>query len=175
MIMEEKEKNSINHCVRSLHRNIGFFVIGLTIIYSISVIVLTYRDTNFLKHETLVEKTLSPNMETSELGEVLHLRDFKVLKNEGEIVYFQNGTYNKVTGFVKYSKTELPAIFNKFTNLHKASSKNLKHLFSTLFGILLSFLAISSFWMFKTKTKLFRRGICIAGLGVVSAAILLVL
>lgn len=173
--MEEKENKSINHCIRSLHRDIGFFVIGLTVIYSISGIVLTYRDTTFLKHETLVEKTLSPNMEASELGKVLHLRDFKVLKNEGEIVYFQNGTYNKVTGFVKYSKIELPAIFNKFTNLHKASSKNLKHLFSIIFGILLLFLAISSFWMFKTKTKLFRRGICIAGLGVVCVIILLIL
>ena len=45
MIMEEQEKKSINHFVRSLHRDIGFFVIGLTIIYSISGIVLTYRDT----------------------------------------------------------------------------------------------------------------------------------
>jgi hypothetical protein len=173
--MEEKENKSINNCIRSLHRDIGFFVIGLTIIYSISGIILTYRDTNFLKYETLVEKTLSPNMEASELGKVLHLRDFKFLKNEGEIEYFQNGTYNKSTGFVKYSKKELPPILNKLTNLHKASSRNLKHLFSTIFGILLLFLAISSFWMFKTKTKLFRRGICIAGLGVVFAIILLVL
>ncbi len=173
--MEEKENKSINNCIRSLHRDIGFFVIGFTIIYSISGIVLIYRDTDFLKHETLVEKTLSPNMEASELGKVLHLRDFKILKNEGEIEYFQNGTYNKVTGFVKYSKKELPTILNNFNNLHKASSKNLKHLFSTIFGILLFFLAISSFWMFKTKTKLYRRGICIAGLGVVCAIILLVL
>ena len=54
MIMEEKENKSINHCIRSLHRDIGFFIIGLTIIYSMSGIVLTYRDTNFLKHETLI-------------------------------------------------------------------------------------------------------------------------
>jgi len=173
--MEEKENPSINHYMRLLHRDIGFFVIGLTIIYSVSGILLIYRDTNFLKHKTSVEKQLSPNMEASQLGKVLHLRDFKVLKNEGEIVYFQNGTYNKVTGFVEYSKVELPAVLNKLTSLHKASSKNLKHLVSTIFGILLLFLAISSFWMFKTKTKLLRRGICIAGLGVVSAAILLVL
>lgn len=173
--MEEKEKKSINHCVRSLHRDIGFFVIGLTIIYSISGIVLTYRDTNFLKYERIVEKTLSPNMEASELGKALHLRDFKVLKNEGEIEYFQNGTYNKVTGLVKYSEKKLPPILNKFNNLHKSSSRNLMHLFSTIFGILLLFLAISSFWMFKTKTKLFRRGIYIASSGVVFAIILLVL
>ena len=106
--MEEQEKKSINHFVRSLHRDIGFSVIGLTIIYSISGIVLTYRNTNFLKHETLIEKTLSPNMEASELGKVLHLRDLKVLKSEGDIEYFQNVTYNKITGLVKYSKKELP-------------------------------------------------------------------
>ena len=171
--MEEKENKSINHWIRSLHCDIGFFAIGLTIIYSISGIVLTYRDTDFLKYETIVERTLSPNIETSELGKVLRLKDMKVLKNEGEIVYFQNGTYNKTTGLVKYSEKKLPEILNKLNNFHKASSKNLKHLFSTTFGILLLFLAISSFWMFKTKTELFRRGICVAGLGVVFAIIFL--
>lgn len=52
--MEKKEKKSINHYMRSLHRDIGFFVIGLIVIYSISGVVLIYRDTNFLKHDAVI-------------------------------------------------------------------------------------------------------------------------
>jgi hypothetical protein len=175
MNVEQKEKKSITHTMRSLHRDIGFFVIGLIVIYSLSGVVLIYRDTNFLKHEKLVEKKLSPNMELSELGKVLHMRDFQVLKTDGAIVYFQNGTYDKETGVVKYSTKELPAWISKFNALHQASSRSLVHWFTTVLGVLLLFLAISSFWMFKPKTKLFRRGIYFAVSGIIAAIILLLL
>lgn len=171
--MEHKEKKSISHYMRSLHRDIGFFVIGLIAIYSISGVLLIYRDTNFLKHDTLVEKKLAPNIDISELGKVLRLRDFNVLKTDGSIIYFQNGTYDKETGIAKYSMKELPLWINKFNNLHKTSSKSLVHWFTTVFGILLFFLAISSFWMFKPKTRLFRRGIYFAASGILAAIILL--
>lgn len=174
MNLEQSEKKSINQYMRSWHRDIGFFVIGLIVIYSISGVVLIYRDTNFLKHETLVEKELPPNMESSELEKALRLRDFQVLKTDGGIIYFKNGTYDKETGVAEYSAQELPSWINKFNNLHKSSSKSLVHWFTTIFGILLLFLAISSFWMFKPKTKLFRRGIYFAASGIVVAILLLV-
>lgn len=173
--MEQKVKKTINHYMLSLHRDIGFFIIGLTAIYSISGIVLIYRDTGFLKHEAVIEKTLPPNLKKSELGKELHIKDLKVLKNEGDSVYFQNGTYNKTTGVARYTEKTLPFILNKFNNLHKSSSKSLTHWFSTVFGILLFFMAISSFWMFKPATKLFRRGIYIAVAGAVAVIILLIL
>jgi hypothetical protein len=173
--MEQKGKKSLNHYMRALHRDVGFFIIGLTIIYSISGIVLIYRDTNFLKHEAMVEKKLSPNMEAPELGSVLHIRDFKVSKSEGDILYFQNGNYNKATGVATYSTNELPSFLNKFNSLHKSASKSSIHLFTTIFGILLLFLAISSFWMFKANSKLFRRGMILASAGIVVSIILLIL
>lgn len=46
----------------------------------------------------------------------LHLRNFKVLKSEGDMVYFQNGIYNKATGLVQYKEKVLP--------LHKTSSQS---------------------------------------------------
>lgn len=173
--MEQKGKKSLNHYMRSLHRDVGFFIIGLTIIYSVSGIVLIYRDTNFLKHEAVVEKKLSPNMEVPELGSMLHIRDLKVSKSEGGILYFQNGNYNKVTGVATYSSNELPSFLNKFNSLHKSSSKSSIHLFTTIFGVLLLFLAISSFWMFKANSKLFRRGMILASAGIVVSIILLVI
>ena len=173
--MKTKKIKSIQHYMRSLHRDIGFFVIGITILYGISGIVLIYRDTEFLKSEKQIEKKLSPNMENEELERALHMRNFEVQKTDGEMVYFNKGSYNKSTGTVLYTTKSLPAFIDKFNNLHKASSKSTVHWFSTIFGILLLFLAISSFWMFKPQTKMFRRGILFAGIGVVFTIILLFL
>jgi hypothetical protein len=106
---------------------------------------------------------------------ILHIKNLEILKTEGDVVYFQNGTYNKATGVAMYSDKVLPTFLQKFNNLHRKSSKNLAHLFSTIFGILLLFLAISSFWMFKPNSKMFRRGIILAGSGLIFAIILLLL
>ncbi|MCK9203374.1 MAG: hypothetical protein M0P58_02930 [Bacteroidales bacterium] len=173
--MAPKEKKSLNHYMRSLHRDIGFFVIGLTLIYGISGIVLIYRDTDFLKQEKVIEKKLNPNMDASDLPQMLHMRDFKVIKSEGDILYFQNGNYNSKTGIATYTSKELPSFFECLISLHFSSSRDLVHWFSLTYGILLLFLAISSFWMFKPKTKLFRRGICFAGAGIVFSIIILLL
>jgi len=173
--MEQKTKKTLNQYARTLHRNIGFFIVGLVIVYSLSGIVLIYRDTNFLKREALVEKKLSPNLADAELGLALQLRNLKIERTEGDIIYFQNGTYNKVTGEAAYSTTELPLLIKKLTDLHKTPSKNIKHWSTIVFGVLLLFMAISSFWMFKPGTNFFRKGIFMAGAGIVAAVILLFL
>lgn len=171
--METKPKKSINSIMRSLHRDIGFFIIGLTVIYSISGLVLIYRETGFLKHVQQTEKKLSPNINESELGGILHMRNLEGLETVGDVVSFKNGTYNKTTGIVRYSENVLPPFLEKLNSLHKTSDKSVTHWFSTIFAVLLLFLAVSSFWMFKTKTKLFRRGLVFAGIGLTIAVILL--
>lgn len=173
--MEQNEKKSINYYIRSLHRDIGFFVIGLTIIFSISGIVLVYRDSDFLKFPQKIERKLEPNMQADELGRILHMRDFKVQKTEGDIVYFESGTYNKTTGIAAYTSKELPAFLNVFSAFHKSSSHDAMHLMVVIYGVLLLFLALSSFWMFKTRSKFFKRGIYFAGAGFVVAVLVLFL
>jgi len=173
--METKERKSIHYYMRSLHRDIGFFVIGLAVVYSMSGIILIYRDTDFLKQEKLIEKQLSPDIKVEDLGKELRMRNFEVQKTEADLVYFQNGTYNKTTGLAKYTEKKLPAFLEKLTNLHKAISKNSSHIFSVVFGLLFLFLAISSFWMYKAKSKMFRRGMIFTASGVILVIILLLL
>lgn len=174
-IMQQKEKKSFSQYMRSLHRDIGFLVMGLTIIYCVSGIMLIYRHTGLLKHETLIEKQISPDLEATELCGVLRLRNFKVLGEEDNVIYFNAGTYNKTTGLAVYSVKKLPPLLNKFTRLHKSSNKNSIHWFTTVFGILLLFMAISSLWMLKFKEKLYHKGIYIMGIGILAAIILLLL
>lgn len=170
--MEQKEKKTINYYMRALHRDIGFFAIGLIIIYSLSGIVLVYRDTDFLKHNTKVEIKLSPNMEPSALSQALRMKDFKVTNTEGETICFKDGSYNKTTGVAIYTSKENIFPINKFIDIHKVMSSNPIHYFNTLFGLILLFLAISSFWMFKSGTKSFRRGIVIASIGIILTILL---
>lgn len=171
----KKTKKSISNYMRSLHRDIGFFVIGLTIVFSLSGITLVYRDLDFMTYETQIEKKLSPNMELPEIGKALHIRDLKVTNTEGETIYFQNGSYNKSTGITIYKTREVYFPFNKFIDFHMTMSKNITHWFATIYGIFLFFLAISSFWMFKNGTNSFRRGLYITSAGILLTIIILLI
>ena len=41
--------HDIHYWIRSLHRDIGFFLVGLTLVYVLSGLLLIYRDTGFLQ------------------------------------------------------------------------------------------------------------------------------
>lgn len=159
--------------MRSLHRDLGYLTFGLVIIYALSGIFLLYRNTEFLKKEVTVERQLKPDMQAEDLGRELRMREFKVTKTEGDIVYFQNGTYNKVSGMANYKSKDVMFPFNKFINFHKAISSNATHWFNLAFGAIFLFLAISSLWMFKVNTKTFKRGMILTGIGIVCSVLLL--
>ncbi|MBW6536804.1 MAG: hypothetical protein K0B11_17485 [Mariniphaga sp.] len=165
-------KNRLTRIMRSLHRDIGFILIGLTIIYSLSGILLIYRDTGFLKKEREITQTIAPNLEAEELASILHMRNFKVVRTDGNMLFFNNGQYNRENGLVEYTSRELPAWLNKMNSLHKTSTRSPLHWLGIIYGILLFFMAISSLWMFKSGTGLFRRGIILTASG---AAVVLVI
>lgn len=173
--MENRNKKSTYRWMRVLHRDIGFFVIGLTVIYCISGIMLTYRDTGFLKSETAIEKTIDLGLRANQLGKVLKLREIEVLSEDEKEIRFSSGTYNKETGVASYLSKEIPLVLQSFNNLHKVPSKDSRHWFTSLYAVLLLFLAISSFWMYKPGNKYFQRVINTALLGVfVSLALIFV-
>ena len=84
-------RRNLRWYMRYLHNKIGFFIAGLVIIYGLSGIVQTYRDTSFLKHDVLHEKQLSAGLNEAQLGGNLKLRDFKVAKIAGDTALFQGG------------------------------------------------------------------------------------
>lgn len=174
-----KKYKSINYYMRLLHRYIGFFVIGLTVIYSLSGIVLIFRDTNFLKSEILVEQKVTSGLKAEELGKTLHKKNLKIIGDDGKIIHFKlkknDGTYNKTSGLAIYQSTELPFLLKRFEQLHKSSSDGSLYWFTTIYGGLLFFLAISSFWMFKPDSTFFRSGVYVSSAGGVFAIVLLIL
>lgn len=159
--------------MRVIHRYLGFFLAGIMAVYSISGIILIFRDTDFLKTEKLKTKQVKTNAQAEELGKMLQIKDLKIDKEEGNILIFKNGTYDKSTGTANYTVKELPYIVDKMTHLHKAKSSEPLFFFNIFFGLSLFFFVISSFWMFMPSTDVFKKGMYFAIGGIILTLILL--
>ena len=158
---------------RVIHRYLGFFLAGIMAIYAISGMLLIFRNTDFLKKATKIEKQVKPNLATRQLGPALKIKRLRVDKEEGNIYYFKNGTYNKETGMAKYTKKELPFLLKKMTHLHKANTNHPLFFLNIFFGASLLFFVISAFWMFMPGTDVFKKGIWFSLAGVVLTLVLL--
>lgn len=168
----DKIKNTRSF-MRIVHRYLGYFLAGIMAVYSVSGILLVYRDTDFLKKEKNYDKVIDKNLSEKELGKELKIKNLEVEKTEGTVLKFKQGTYNASTGQAKYSKKELPFVLDKMTKLHKAQSKDTLSPLNTFFGVSLFFFVISSFWMFNPKTKAFKRGIIFTVAGLIVSIILI--
>lgn len=164
---------STNFYMRIFHRYLGFFLAGIMAVYALSGIVLIFRDTEFLKKEVQIERKLNVDIPSDELGKQLRIKEFKIAKEEGDIIYFENGQYNKVTGMATYSGKELPYVLNQMTKLHKANTNEPLFYLNIFFGISLLFFVLSSFWMFLPKTKTFKKGVYYTLAGIILTIVLL--
>ena len=175
---EKEGGKSLCYYMRLLHRDIGFLMIGLTLAFSLSGILLVYRATDFMKSETQVTRTLDPALSIEDVGRALHLRKLSVGDDDGQRIAFssgemaRDGSYDRTTGEVSYTAQQLPTFLEKLNALHKTSSGSALHWFSALYGVLLTFLAVSSLWMFKPSTRQFRRGLLLTAGGLVLAGAL---
>lgn len=171
----EATGSKMRRVMRDLHNKIGFFIVGLVIIYALSGIVQTYRDTDFLKHEIKNEKVIETHLAPEKLGKAIKQRELKIEKTEGAILYFKDGTYNTETGAVKYVTKEWYDWIKPFTELHKQNSKGIIHYFTVIFAVALFFMSVSAFWMFKPGTKAFSSGVILTVLGVIASIILVLM
>ena len=159
--------------MRVWHRYLGFFLAGIMAVYAISGIVMIFRDTNFLKRETLVQKNLSPHLSPDSLAKALRLRDLKIIAQQDDRVLFKQGSYHVNTGLASYRVSSLPAAIEKLTRLHKANSQHPLFWLNVFFGISLLVFVISSFWMFLPKTTIFRKGLYFTLAGLILTLVLL--
>lgn len=164
--------SNVHTGMRVYHRYLGFFLAGIMAVYAISGVVMIFRDTDFLKSEKMVEKTLAPALQTADLAKALKMRDLKIQKEENDVVYFESGTYNKSTGVARYKTKEWPRLLDKLTRIHKASTKDPLFFLNVFFGLSLLFFVVSSFWMFMPKTRIFQKGLYFTLAGIVLTLVL---
>lgn len=169
-----KKERSLQYYMRAIHRVLGYLAVGLVMVYALSGITMIYRTSDFMKKSTEVEMTLDPNLDVSQLGAALKIKNFKVTEQTPEIITFSDGTYNVATGEVVYTKKDVVAPFNKFIDLHKLPiAKNISiAIITTIFGIILFLLALTSLFMYRPSAKQFRANMLYVSLGVALAVIL---
>ena len=165
--------SNLSKNMRVYHRYLGFFLAGIMAIYSISGIVLIFRETSVFKKEIHKVITVAPNLNIDAVGEAIKLKKLKVTEEIGDIIKFEQGTYNKATGVADFKVKELPYFINKLTSFHKASTKQPLYYLNIFFGFSLLFFVVSSFWMFLPNTTIFKKGIYFTLAGFVLALILL--
>ena len=152
--------------MRLYHRYLGYFLSGIMAVYAVSGVILIFRDTDFLKKETTHQRELKPGLGTEALGRELRIRNLKIDKEEGDVMIFRNGSYNKATGAATYKTNELPRMVERMTHLHKANTKDPLFFLNIFFGCSLLFFVLSAFWMFLPGTTVFRKGLYFAAAGV---------
>ncbi len=159
--------------MRIYHRYLGFFLAGIMAIYSISGVIMIFRETSFLKKDVHKVMTVAPNLKNEEIGPAIKIKNLKTTEELGDVVKFKEGTYNRTTGVADFTVKELPYFINKMTKMHKATHKDPLYYLNIFFGVSLLFFVLSSFYMFMPGTTIFKKGMYFTLAGMVLVLVML--
>ena len=165
--------SKISTNMRVYHRYLGFFLAGIMAIYSVSGIIMIFRDTDFLKKENQKVLTVATGLESHAVGAAIKIKNLKILSDTLDVITFPQGTYNKITGVAEFKVKELPYLLNKMTKMHKATHKDPLYYLNIFFGLSLFFFVISSFYMFMPGTTIFKKGMYFTLAGIVLVLVML--
>lgn len=173
--------------MRILHRYLGFFMIGMVLVYAFTGIALLFRDSFALKTSIQKDIKLEHHLNQAELTQKitetdeLHLRHFEVKKKENDTMFFSKNRYNTEgfyairTGELQYTQKEYPLILKKLIDFHKSKAEDPYSAINIIFGLSLFFFIFSSFFMFNPQSSIFKKGMVFIGAGVIITLILLIL
>jgi hypothetical protein len=167
------EKQPLSFTMRIIHRYLGFFLAGVMAMYAISGIVLIFRNGDTFKQEVTIEKTIAAKLNGPRLGQVIKIKNLGFIRTVGDMDYFNEGSYNHVTGEVSYVTKKLPFVLDKLTHLHKATTKDPLYFLNIFFGLSLLFFVISAFWMYMPGGKILRKGLLFTAGGIILTLIML--
>lgn len=168
-------KKGSKNVMRLLHRYLGFFMAGIMAVYSLSGILLIFRDTDLLKKENPVTEKIATDLSSVKVGKAIKSRDLEFTEVRNDTSFFKQGWYIAATGEVHYIKKQLPYVADKFVQLHKAKSEQTLAPLNVVFGLSLLFFVISSFWMYPLRSRVFKKGILYTLAGSALALVLLFL
>ena len=166
---------NFSYNMRIIHRYLGFFLAGIMSIYAISGMLLIFRETEFLKYETKVERNFEKDIAIDALGKAMRVIDIKLLKEENNICFFKQGTFDRNTGIANFTTKQYPYLLEKMTKLHKANTKQPLFILNLLFGLSLLIYVVSAFWMFVPGTDIFKKGMYFALAGFIMSLFLLLI
>jgi hypothetical protein len=175
---------------RVLHRDLGYFFFGMTIIYCVSGIVLNHRssggDASVVRRSQAFTMDAPINKERVTKQYVLQLLtdleepDFKQFyfpSTDEVMIYLKGGhvTLNLKTGEGQIVKIRNRPVFREFNFLHYNKPKQYWTWFSDIFAGGLIIVAITGLFILKGKNGIKSRGAIFAGIGILVPLVFLIL
>lgn len=167
---------------RRIHRDLGYFFFGMTLIYAVSGIVLNHRQpggdasiitrSESFQYQEVLKKDINPEFLQA------MLMDLQINKNEYKNHFFQNDNnlmiylknghinFDPTTGIGKIITIRKRPVLTEFNFLHYNKPKMLWTWFSDIYAVSLALLGITGLFILKGKHSVSRRGglLTIAGI-----------
>ncbi|RXJ70097.1 hypothetical protein CRV08_00610 [Halarcobacter ebronensis] len=186
-------KKSLSNMMRSLHRDLGYFFIGVTLLYSITGFILSARGLGWFKVEYNFTTFISKDIQKDQFKKQLIVeakngkfdkiytketfkaveKNIKNLEYKGEenyILHFNRSgkfdiKYNQITGESQIKYKDYPPYLKLFTNTHMTNNENVWFYLALVYSVVLAFFAISAMFIVKGKYGFKRRGVYLTSLG----------
>ncbi|NCC99080.1 MAG: peptidase [Bacteroidia bacterium] len=166
-------RKKIQRWLRILHRDIGYFAVGITLVYALSGFFLSHKNifpaTKTVKYEIELPKNLNGrkiefywNANTS-----VKLNHYKESENGIRLfVEGGNGYYDKTSGKTSYEIYKKHPIISFLNQLHSNQKEGWIHIADSYVFVLV-FLSISGLFMVNGKNSFLKRGVWLMILGII--------
>jgi len=156
-------KNKIRLWLRRIHRDAGYFVVGITLVYALSGIFLHHKlGVKTIKESVQVSSRLSVDQLKSEWMSTVSGKEITYLEERSDeiIFYFPGGmgAYRKNTGAINFETYKDRPFVIFLSQLHENRIKGWGIIADIYAGVLI-FLALSGLFMVPGKNGFVRRGV----------------
>jgi len=163
----------IRKLLRILHRDLGYFIVGMTIVYVLSGILLNHRhdfnpDYNIYTEDFTFDPSTKDATVEDDLKSIIHDLPYDLkykkhyISNDGSVrVFIESGevVINPETGKGVMRYLERRPIFFEMNKLHKATIGSTWKWVSDLMAFILLFVAVSGLIILKGKRGFLRWGL----------------
>jgi len=171
---------NIRKTLRTLHRDFGYLVVGITFIYTISGIAMNHRH-DWNPHYSLIseEITTDPSekheVNKDEVLSLLEKFNFKpvykkhfITKDSTVKIFVDDGTviYKPQQGIVELEILKKRPFFYQINKIHLAQTGRVWIWISDIMAVFLLFVAISGLFLLKGKYGIKGRGLWLTALGI---------
>lgn len=165
--MKGLNKKNIRKWLRLLHRDLGYFFVGITMVYAISGIVLNHKETRKdpAFKTIVVEKQMEKMLTASDFNNAFNDQFSsytlnKIIPNNDRYLLFIKGGvghYELESGMVSFEIYEKKPLVYFMNKLHY-NQKNYWTVVADVFAGVLIFMALSGMIMVRGKNSLLQRG-----------------
>lgn len=172
---------NIRKTLRSLHRDFGYFVVGITFIYTVSGIAMNHRQ-DWNPHYTMITEELTvpvsnqTEFSKDEINSLLqkfenhpeYKKHFKT-KDATIKIFVQEGTviYNPEKGIAELDMFKKRPFWFQINRIHLAQTDRIWIWISDIMAVFLLFVAISGLFLLKGKYGIKGRGLWLTTFGFV--------